>query len=65
MDSQNPKIYIPGFKGILKTKLGRKKIGGDHFDYRWKADSWLTSRKTLGRSNNYFSSYHDNKEFSN
>ena len=38
-------LYIPGFKGIVKKKLSRKKQiqlpGGGHFDYRWKAENLI------------------------
>ena len=60
-------IYIPGLKRIMK-KNKQKKLspGGGQFDYRWKAESpysWVTLRKKLDRSNNYFSSYRVNKNF--
>ena len=63
-------LYLPGFEEILKKNLVEKK-GGGHFDYRWKAEnlirssaySWVTSRKKLERSKNYFSSHSVNKEF--
>ena len=42
-DSQTLKtyIYIPGFKGILRKKINRKKVspGGGQFDYRWKDEN--------------------------
>ena len=41
-------LYIPGFKGIIRKKLSRKKqillLGGGHFDSRWKAENLLHVR---------------------
>ena len=76
--TQKTHIYIPDFIGILEKKnLVEKKyvatifIIGIYRNFYCKAEnliisspySWVTSRKKLERSNNYFSSNSANKNF--
>ena len=63
---------MPGFKGILKKMAPEKNscqvaailIISENLN-RSSSYSWVNSHKKLESSNNYFSSYHVNKEYLN